>query len=503
MFGGSFPDPRDFQHAAHESLRQGARDGHKCQLVMAPTGAGKTYLGLRVANEANKKGKRAIFMCDRQALINQTYQTAMDYGMTDIGVIMGDDWQRSNPNALLQIASAQTIQRRQWPKADVIIIDEAHTQMPAWTEHIPTCDSMVIGLSATPFSTGLGKLFSNLINATTMHKLTESRVLVPMRVVSCVKPDMVGAATSGGEWTSKAAGERGMEIVGDVVLEWKKHAENRKTIVFGSDIKHCESLANEFNSAGIMACLYTSKTTQAERREILKEYRKTDSVIRVLISVEALAKGFDVPDVGVVVDCRPLRKSLSTAIQMWGRGARSCNFAEKNDFLLIDHSGNFTRFAEDFENIYFNGLDSLNEGEKLDKAVREDKEERELKSCPKCGYSPFFKTCMSCGFEKVQTNTVEHEDGVGVEIQTGLTAPKADKAEKQAFYSQLLGYQEACGYSHGWTAHKYKEKFGVWPRGMSETPVMPGPDVARWIKHQDIKFHKSKAKRTRLTGVPA
>jgi superfamily II DNA or RNA helicase len=43
---------------------------------MAPTGAGKTYLGLRICNEAMQKGKRAVFLCDRTTLINQTSTVA-------------------------------------------------------------------------------------------------------------------------------------------------------------------------------------------------------------------------------------------------------------------------------------------------------------------------------------------------------------------------------------------------------------------------------------------
>ena len=60
-----FPTPRDFQIKAHEALRQGFREGHKNQLIMAPTGAGKTYLGLRVCREAVQKGKRAVFQIGR------------------------------------------------------------------------------------------------------------------------------------------------------------------------------------------------------------------------------------------------------------------------------------------------------------------------------------------------------------------------------------------------------------------------------------------------------
>ena len=109
----------------------------------------------------------------------------------------------------------------------------------------------------------------------------------------------------------------------------------------------------------------SANTLPAEREQILKEFRKPDSILRVLVSVEALAKGFDVPDVSCVIDCRPLRKSLSTAIQMWGRGLRASPTTGKTDCILLDHSGNITRFAEDFEAIFYNGLDALDAGEKL------------------------------------------------------------------------------------------------------------------------------------------
>ena len=80
-----------------------------------------------------------------------------------------------------QIASAQTLQRRNWPDADVIVIDECHTQLKVWTEYINECRAAVIGLSATPFSSGLALLFSNLVNATTMHALAIASPLLFFR----------------------------------------------------------------------------------------------------------------------------------------------------------------------------------------------------------------------------------------------------------------------------------------------------------------------------------
>ena len=474
----TFPPPRDFQTAAHEKLREGVRAGHRCQLLMAPTGAGKTYLGMRIAHEALLRGKNALFVCDRTTLIDQTSAVADSYGLAAHGVIQSQHW-RTDRSAPFQICSLQTLARRGWPDADVIVIDEAHTQYRAWVDHVKSCRAAVIGLSATPFSVGLGKIFTNLVNASSMHELTEAGVLVPMRVFSCAKPDMRGAETSGGEWTPGAAADRGMAIVGDVVSEWQKFASERKTIIFGATIAHCEEIARKFNEAGIMAATFTSDTTPEERAALLAEYKKPDSVLRVLVSVEALAKGFDVQDVGCVCDCRPLRKSLSTAIQMWGRGLRASPDTGKADCLLLDFSGNIVRFADDFADIFYSGLDSLNMGEKLDKAVRKD-EEREPKSCPKCGYTPCGKRCIACGHEVVRPSLIVHEAGEMLEFKVG----KATIGDKLAVWEQAVTLCRGQGNpdtAKGRAAHLFKSITGVFPRNMPDFERTPSVAVSRAI----------------------
>jgi DNA repair protein RadD len=484
--GLTFPPARPFQLDAHAQLRQGFKDGHKNQLIMAPTGAGKTYLGLRICNEAMQKNKRAVFLCDRTTLINQTSDVADGYGLRDHGVIQANHWRRY-PDRLLQIASVQTIAKREyWPKLDVLVIDEAHTMYKPWVDYAQSTGAAVIGLSATPFSVGLGKIFTNLINATTMHDLTESGVLVPMRIFSCTKPDMAGAATAGGEWTDKAAEERGMEIIGDVVTEWNRFAENRKTIVFGATIKHCEEMAREFINQGVMAAVFTSNTTARERENLLEEYRKPDSHLKVLISVEALAKGFDVPDVGCVCDARPLRKSLSTAIQMWGRGLRSSPDTGKKDCYLLDFSGNIIRFAEDFTDVFFNGLESLDSGEKLDKKIRKDEDMEEGHGCPKCGYKPFHKRCMGCGYERPSSPVAESLPGHMQEITIGEGKNKkklADNAEH--LWNQCVAYarvHSAPEKQQGRAYHLFKKITGQDP--MWRFTTAPTVEITRNVQNK-------------------
>ena len=493
----TFPPPRDFQATAHEQVRAGRRAGHKNQLIMAPTGGGKTYLGLNIIQQALVKGRTAIFVCDRTTLINQTSDAARDYGMGAHGIIQADNI-RTDARFPFQIASAQTLASRGWPHADVIVVDEAHTQLTTWTRHIMRTEASVIGLSATPFSKGLGKLFTNLINAATMHQLVKDGVLVPMRVYSCTKPDMEGADTADGEWTPGAAAARGMEIVGDVVTEYSKYGEGRKAICFGATVAHCEELCNQFVKAGIMAALFTGETPEAERKNLLDEFRKPDSLIRVLISVEALAKGFDVPDVGCVIDCRPLRKSLSTAIQMWGRMMR-CS-PGKVDCILLDHSGNIIRFAEDYTDIFFDGLDSLDGGEKLDATVRKepDPSKPPPKGCPKCGFKPYFRRCMGCGYEVVQAATVEHQPGSMKEVTLGK-GKNATVIDKQDLYNQCVAYARANSVPEkqkGRAAHLYKDMAGDWPPNYWTPSTVPmdaavGKAVLNKVRSLNIKRAKA------------
>jgi superfamily II DNA or RNA helicase len=93
----------------------------------------------------------------------------------------------------VQVASVQTLQRRLIPAADLVLIDEAHRRfrfvsnwmrMPAW-QGVP-----FIGLSATPWSKGLGRDYDDLIVAARMPELIEHGYLAPFRVFAPSHPDL-------------------------------------------------------------------------------------------------------------------------------------------------------------------------------------------------------------------------------------------------------------------------------------------------------------------------
>lgn len=493
-----FPPPRPFQEIAHRELQSGFVAKHQRQILMAPTGAGKTYIGLRLCAGAVARGKRVVFICDRKTLINQTSAVANSYGLPLHGIFQADH-PGFAPHRAFQIASAQTIGARGLADTfDVVIVDEAHTVYAPVKKLVMETKAAVIGLSATPFTKGLGEIYSRVVNAATMHELTEQKILAPLRVLSCKRIDMVGAKTSGGEWTQGAAEERGLQIIGDVVIEWAKHAEDRKTIVFGPTVVHCEELVRKFTAAGVNARTFCGTTPDAERAELLAEYRKPDSKIRVLVSVEALAKGFDVPDVGCVVDCRPLRKSLSTFVQMIGRGLRGS--PGKDECLLLDHSGNVVRFRDDFSDVYFNGLAELDAGERLDKTVREDDDEKATaKACPSCGNTPMGRRCIRCGFEPVRVSPVEHQSGSAEEIDILLGAKKYAPNRLELF-NAIASHKRATsrpgGNPKGATAHAYRAITGNWPPRSFDfdraLPTIASDALVRKLKSLTIAFVRRK-----------
>lgn len=481
-------DLRDYQEEAIERLRENIRNGVKNQILAAPTGSGKTVIASKLIKECEQKGKRAVFVCDRVQLIDQTSKTFDDYDI-DHGVIQADHWRKRTWKPI-QVASAQTLGRRDWPPVDLIVVDEAHTVHKTVANKIMGRDTIVVGLTATPFTKGLGKLYDSVVTVRTTNQLIADGFLAPFRVFAASEPDMTGAKVVAGEWTDEEAAKRSIPIVGDCVAEYLKHGDGKKFIAFGVNVQHCEELKKQFMAAGVQCELYTYHTNDDERRLIVEEFRKRDSFVRGLISVSALSKGFDVADVEVVILARPLRKGFAEHIQMIGRGLRP--HPDKKDCIILDHAGNMMRFWNDMQDFFENGASELDDGKRKDKKTKPKKERVPVK-CPKCFHvhkpAPM---CSACGFEYPRRTTVSHVEG---ELRE-LVGTVKDGSEREALYAQLLHIAHSRGYKEGWAKHKYRERTGAWPTHSMETlmPMEPTNALLRWVRSRMIAWAKAKDK---------
>lgn len=407
---------RDYQADAFEKARDAVRQGAKRILIVAPTGGGKTVLASALMEMVKEKGKRASFVVDRLSLVDQTSKTFDKYGL-DHGVIQGDH-ERFRPAMPLQLCSIQTLGRRRWPETQVDIFDEAHVLHTTHKKRLTEKASIVIGLTATPFTKGLGKWFDVVINVKTTRALINEGWLVPYRIFSCVEPDMSGVTVKKtGEWDDTEASGKALEVVGDVVAEYLKHGENRKFICSGVDVAHVQELQRQFLAAGINVATYTYKDQEEDRADTTNEFKKSDSTIRGLITVTAASRGFDVPDVSCIIMARPLRKSLAEHIQLFGRGLRISPETGKTDLVVLDHSGNCARFFEECETFFEFGPDELDDGKAKNKPKPKPKADAEPVKCPQCRalHKP-MPFCPVCGHEYPARPAVQHVPGTLKEL---------------------------------------------------------------------------------------
>jgi superfamily II DNA or RNA helicase len=86
-------------------------------VAQAPTGFGKTILAAHRLRRLQDSGKRGIFIVPALSLIDQSVEKLYAEGVDDIGVIQANHV-LTNYARPTQIASVQTLQRRQVPDAD-------------------------------------------------------------------------------------------------------------------------------------------------------------------------------------------------------------------------------------------------------------------------------------------------------------------------------------------------------------------------------------------------
>jgi DNA repair protein RadD len=488
-------DLYDYQEAILGKLRQAFIEGHKSVVLVAPTGAGKTEMAMALLGAAADKGNRAAMILDRIVLCNQTSARLDSYGM-DHGVMQAGHW-RYRPGERIQVCSAQTLEKRgSMPGMKLLIVDECHNTRKQTVEFIKSnYGIMVVGLTATPFTKGLGKIYSAAVSAVTTRELVERGMLAPLRVYIAKEIDMTGAKKVAGEWSTAEAEERGIRITGDVVTEWVKKTHEvfggpRKTVVFAAGVKHAADLAQKFTDAGYNFLSLSYKDDDEFKAEAIKEFSKPDSSIMGLVATDILTKGFDVPDVMIGVSARPFTKSLSSHVQQMGRVMRK--HPSKEFALWLDHSGNYLRFAEDWEDIYANGVNALDDGREQPKKEPTEKE-KEAAKCPRCNafWPGRSDVCACCGFVRPQHNEVTEKAGELVEYNgAGKKLPGIQ--ERQEFYSQLVAISEERGYKRGWAFHKYREKFGVDPKGLHAQPMPPSLTVQRWVRSRQIAWANSR-----------
>lgn len=301
-------------------------------MVQAPTGMGKTVLAAHIVRGALDKGNRVCFVVPAISLIDQTVRSFHADGIEAVGVMQGIH-EMTDSRQPVQVASVQTLMRRRRPDVNLVIVDEAHRWFDFMGEWMAEWGAVpFIGLSATPWTKGLGKHYDDLIVAATTEDLIRDGYLSPFRVFAPSKPDLSGVRTVAGDYHEGDLAEvmNQRALVADLVTTWLQRAEGRPTLAFGVDRAHAKAIQADFQAAGISCGYIDAYTERPEREAIARAFNGGE--LQVVANVGCLTTGIDW-DVRCIVLARPTKSEILFT-QIIGRGLRTA--PGKQDCLARD-----------------------------------------------------------------------------------------------------------------------------------------------------------------------
>ena len=426
-------------------------------ILAAPTGSGKTCMAVALVNELNLP---TLWLAHRKELIDQAADHLRELGLWAGRIQAG---YATAPLAGVQVASVQTLVRRAMPRVGLIVIDECHhctsTSYGKILEHYP--ETPAVGLTATPFrldGRGLGDVFGEIVIAAYTDDLCEAGYLHAPRVFAGQAPDLRGAKMKMGDYSLKDLAERTnrSELTGDIVAMWKAKSGGRRTVVFAVNVKHSRQIVSEFQAAGIAAEHLDGKTPRVEREGVLDRLRTGRT--QVVSNCMVLTEGWDLPALETAVIARPTA-SLNLHLQMIGRIMRACE--GKNGAMVLDHAGNH----------HVHGLVTRRIAYSLDGKVAGESDPLGLRRCRACLllFSPSLDCCPDCGWKP--------EAAPGRELPTTSAGGLAEFAEDFAYRAEVWrlieAEREAMGFKPGWSLYRFQERFGEWPTAVDGELVDP------------------------------
>jgi len=214
------------------------------------------------------------------------------------------------------------------------------------------CQFRVVGLTATPFrgngvwlTDGEDPLFSGIAHTVTVRELLDAGHLAPLiRPVDAMRTriDTDGIAiASTGDYATDALAERVAGYLPAAAAEaCALAADRRKWIAFTPTVRNAEAFVRELRARDIAAALVCGETPKREREELIADFRA--GRLRCLVTVLALATGFDVPDVDAILWLRP---TISPVLYVQGAGRGLRPAPGKADCLWLDFTDTTERMG--------------------------------------------------------------------------------------------------------------------------------------------------------------
>jgi len=462
---------RGYQMDVIQRTESAWANGSNVVAAVKPTGSGKSFTSALLVE---RSGLPTACMAHRNELVSQLSLALGREGVRhnvvgaktlapQITRLHMEEFGRSyyDPGSPYSVASVQTLARLPdsdpfWKRTLQWVADEFHhyVRKNAFGKVIQRFrpDARGLGPTATPCRAdglGLGRHSDGfadvMVEGPPMRWLIDNGYLTdyrPFCAPSDIKLDNVRHSADGDfNQADLRKARTESKITGDVVKHYLELASGKLNVVFDVDVATATATAAAFRARGVPAEVLTGEMDANVRAHTLRRFKARD--ILVLVSVDIISEGFDLPAIEVVQFARPT-ESFSMFAQQFGRALRLMIDPElmaqwetfspqrrleliaasgKPKAIIIDHVGNIVR----------HGLPDAPRRWTLDgggpAAKGKDPDAIPLRSCtnvPACGepYERFHVKCPYCGHEPeiVARGKPEFVDGDLIELTEEVLA---------------------------------------------------------------------------------
>ena len=375
---------------------------HSRSLLVLATGTGKTRVSCALSDIFIKNNyvKRILFLADRKNLVKQAKEETYDKYLDSVSTSLIVEGQRegeeskarivfSTYQSMLSIIRDITACPYGIGHFDMIIIDEAHRSLfNKYAEIFDYFDALMIGLTATPrndihkstyrvfnLDTDAPNYEYDVIKGVKDGYLTYFRALdrTPEILKNGVKYDNLSDdekeeyedlfTDDDGEIPEEIEGSAFKTIITniDTIRQVLKQLMDEglkvnngdtlgKTIIFAKNHNHALMIQEEFRKMypelsvpkanGVEYCVIIDN--KIEHNDVLQREFKAKQDIRIVISVDMMDTGVDIPEVVNLV----FFKNVLSKIKFWqmiGRGTRTC----KNINVISPSKDYFERLTDD------------------------------------------------------------------------------------------------------------------------------------------------------------
>ncbi len=352
--------PHGYQQTILETLASERDRGHRRNLLVAPTGVGKTMVAAfdyaRLPSPPSPQSParpRLLFVAHREQLLKQSLSTFRqvlkdgNFGEMLVGGHVPS--QGDHVFASIQSLHAQgRIDALDPGHYDVVIVDEFHhAEAPTYgrlLEHLKP--RILLGLTATPERHD-GKDIRRWFAGRTAYDMRlwhalDLGLLAPFHYFGIHDGlDLSHVRFTRGRYDEAelnrlyTGNDARVRLILQEIDRVVGDRNSMRALAFCVSVEHAHFMAKRFSEAGVASVAVTGDSTSMERGAAISALQ--DGSVKVLFTVDLFNEGVDIPSVDTVMFLRPT-ESATVFLQQLGRGLRL--HAGKTCLTVLDFIGN-------------------------------------------------------------------------------------------------------------------------------------------------------------------